>query len=196
MLWHTIAESLALLVESAEEAEGAAEHHGFNMFEYFSTLTNFLIMVVFLVYVLRRPLILFLESRRENMAKALREAKQKQEEAERRLLEYGSKLEHLEDEVSRIVGSYQKEAEADRVQIRDDADRAIERLARETEFTIKQEIRKAEKAIRESAIQATLEAAEEIIRARITEADQRRLADSYINTLGPSPTPRSRSVLE
>jgi F0F1-type ATP synthase membrane subunit b/b' len=156
----------------------------FDVFEYVSTVTNFIIMFGFLAYVLKRPLTLFLEARRENMAEALREAKAKQAEAEKRLDEYGHKLDHLEEEVARIVTAYEKEAEADRERLKQDADRAIDRLVRETEFTIRQEARKAEKAIREAAVQATLETAEEIVKARITEADHRRLADTYIASLG------------
>lgn len=172
------------VLAAAGGGEGG-EHH-FNAFEYFSTLTNFFIFFGFLAYVLAKPLKVFLETRRENMAAQLREAKVKQEEAERRISEYIHKLEHLEEEVQRIVGAYEKEAEADRERLRQDADRAIERLVRETDFTIRQETRKAEKAIREAAVKATLETAEELVRERITDADQRRLADTYIAKLDQS----------
>jgi F-type H+-transporting ATPase subunit b len=195
MAFDTLAHALLSMAHAATEAAEEAEHHGFDVFEYLSTVTNFVVMFGFLAYVLKRPVTLFLESRRDTMAKALHEAKHKQEEAEKRLLEYGHKLENLGVEVERIVASYQKEAEADRVQIRQDAERAIERLSRETEFTIRQEMRKAEKAIREAAVQSTVEMAEELIKGRITEADQRRLADTYISSLAPSPT-QKRSPLE
>jgi F-type H+-transporting ATPase subunit b len=179
----TLLSFVALAASAAVEGGHEAGEHGFNLFEYASTVTNFIIMFGFLAYVLRRPLTLFLEARRENMAAALREAKTKQAEAEKRLLEYGHKLENLEEEVQRIVTSYEKEAEADRERLRQDADRAIERLVRETEFTIRQEARKAERAIRESAVVATLEAAEDLVKSRITEADHRRLTDIYIGSL-------------
>lgn len=181
----SLAASVVTLAVAAAEAHegGGGEHHAFSLFEYASNVTNFVILFGFLAYILRRPLMLFLEARRENMAAALREAKAKQEDAEKRLVEYGHKLDHLEEEVQRIVTSYEKEAQADRERLRQDADRAIERLVRETEFTIRQEARKAEKAIRDSAVQATFESAEEMIKTRITESDQRRLADLYINNL-------------
>jgi F-type H+-transporting ATPase subunit b len=183
---HQLESVVALVIAAASAAVEGHEgggHDAFNVFEYASTVTNFVIMFGFLAYVLKRPLTLFLEGRRENMATGLREAKTKQAEAEARLEEYGHKLEHLEEEVQRIVAAYEKEAGADRERLRQDADRAIERLVRETEFTLRQELRKAEKAIREAAVQATLEAAEELVVARITEADHRRLADAYISSL-------------
>jgi len=182
---NAISTILALALAAAEEhagGHGAAEH-GFNAFEYFSTLTNFVVMFGFLAYVLKQPLASFLEARRENMATQLREAKDKQQAAEKRIAEYKHRLEHLEDEVQRIVTSYEKEAEADRERMKQDAERAIERMVREADFTLKQEVRKAEKAIREAAASATLEAAESMVKERITDADQRRLADTYIANL-------------
>jgi F-type H+-transporting ATPase subunit b len=171
------------LAAAAEGAEHAAGEHHFNAFEYFSTLTNFVVMFGFLAYVLKQPLQTFLETRRENMAAKLREAKDKQLQAEQRITEYKHRLDHLEEEVQRIVQAYEKEGEADRERMRVDAERAIERLTREADFTLKQEVRKAEKQIREAAAAATLEAAESMVKERITDADQRRLVDTYIGNL-------------
>lgn len=176
---NTAMTSLLVLMAAAGGGDHGGEHH-FNLFEYLSTVTNFVIMFGFLGYVLKAPLAEFLRARRENMAAQLEEARTKQAAAEKRIGEYKHKLEHLEEEVQRIVRSYEKEAEADRERLRVDTDRAIERLVRETEFTIRQELRKAEKVIREAAVKATLETAEEMIREQINDGDQRRLADTYI----------------
>lgn len=175
-----------LVATAAGGGDHGGDHHAFNLFEYLSTVTNFLVMFGFLAYVLKQPLATFLETRRENMAAKLREAKDKQANAEKRIAEYKHRLDHLEEEVQRIVTSFEKEAEADRERLRQDADRAIERLTREANFTITQEVRKAEKAIREAAASATLEAAEAMVKERITDADQRRLADTYIANLETS----------
>jgi F-type H+-transporting ATPase subunit b len=172
-----------MLATAAGGGDHGGDHHAFNLFEYLSTVTNFLVMFGFLAYVLKQPLATFLETRRENMAAQLREAKDKQATAEKRIAEYKHRLDHLEEEVQRIVHSFEKEAEADRERLRQDADRAIERLTREANFTITQEVRKAEKAIREAAASATLEAAESMVKERITDADQRRLTDGYIANL-------------
>lgn len=182
--------AVVLAASTGEHGEAhAAAEHAMNwsdkhvLFELASTITNFVIMAAFLVYALKQPLATFLKTRRENMAKALEEAREKQVIAEKRIAEYKSRLDNLENEVERIVKSYEREAEADRERMRQDADRAIERITREAEFTIRQEIRKAEKAIREAAANATLEAAEQLVRERMSGDDQRRLADNYIASL-------------
>jgi F-type H+-transporting ATPase subunit b len=148
-----------------------------------SMITNALLFFGFLALRLKPHVSNGLIARRENMAKQLEEARAKQAEAERRLAEYKTKLENLEAEVARIVKSYESEAEADRRRMQEEADRAIQRFVRETEFTISQEAKKAEKAIRNAAISATLEAAEQLLTSRITSDDRRRLADEYIRDL-------------
>jgi F-type H+-transporting ATPase subunit b len=148
-----------------------------------STITNALLFFGFLAIKLKPHVTNGLIARRENMQKQLEEARTKQADAERRLDEYKAKLENLENEVARIVKSYESEAEADRRRLAEDTERAIQRFARETEFTISQEVKKAEKAIRDAAIASTLEAAEELLKSKITSDDRRRLADEYIRDL-------------
>ena len=64
----------------------------------------------------------------------------------------------------RVVKGYEAEAEADVARLRDETAKSIERLERETEFTLQQEVRKAEKVIRAAAAAATLETAEQLVR--------------------------------
>jgi F-type H+-transporting ATPase subunit b len=176
---------LFLLLLSASE-HGAGHGHGeVNWFSLGSQVFNFVIFFGFLAYVLKQPLKSFLETRRETMAVQLREAETKQAEADKKLSEYGYKLDHLEDEVSRIVSSFEAQGKADQERLRADTDRAIERLVREVDFTIKQEALKAQKEIREAGVRATLAIAEKIVIERITDADRRRLADEYIAKITP-----------
>jgi F-type H+-transporting ATPase subunit b len=163
-------------------ASGGAEGHDahINWWTLGSMMVNAILFFGFLAIKLRPVVSNGLVARRENMAKQLEEARAQQAEAEKRLDEYKAKLDNLESEVDRIVKSYENEAEADRRRMSEEADRAIQRLVRETEFTLGQEVKKAEKIIREAAVSSTLEAAEEILTRSLTEADQKRLAEEYI----------------
>lgn len=173
------------LVMAAGGADGHAEGH-WDMFKLVSQYLNFFILFGFIAFVVRKPLMMFLEQRRENMAGQLRIAQEKQAQAEKRLAEYASKLEHLEEEIGRVVKSFEAQGEADRQRMIQDADRAAERLVREVDFTIRQESIKATKAIREAGVQATLAMAEKLIVERITDSDRRRLADEYVAQVNPS----------
>jgi F-type H+-transporting ATPase subunit b len=161
----------------------AGGHGEINWWVLGSMITNAALFFGFLAMKLKPHVSNGLIARRENMAKQLEEARAKQAEAERRLDEYKTKLDNLEAEVARIVKSYEAEADADRRRLAEDADRAIQRFVRETEFTISQEVKKAEKAIRDAAVASTLEAAEQLLTTKITPDDRRRLADEYIQQL-------------
>lgn len=167
-------------------AEAPAGGGGWNKFKIISQYINFFILFGGIAFLVRKPLQTFLEMRRENMAGQLREAQAKQAEAERRLAEYGQKLENLEAEIGRVVKSFEAQGEADRQRLVVEADKAIERLVREVDFTIRQESVKATKEIREAGVQATLTLAEKLIVERITDSDRRRLADEYIAQVLPS----------
>lgn len=162
------------------EAHGGAHHGEVDKFQLGSTIVNFILFVVIIYLAAKKQVLQGLVSRREAMAVQLREAKAKQEEADKRLAEYAHKLDHLEEEVSRIVQSFEAQGQADKERMKEEADKAIDRLVREVDFTIRQETLKAQKEIRESAVSTTLSLAENLVRERITDSDRRRLADDYI----------------
>ena len=176
------------LLAAAGGDHGAGEH-GISWWVIGSMVTNFVLFFGFLFVKLKGPVKGALVERRTNMAKKLEEAQAKQREAEAQLAEYKAKLANLEVEVQRVVSSYEATAKAEVQRMRQDNDKAIERLARESDFTIQQEMRKAEKMIREAAVRATLEAAESLIKERITDADRRRLVDQYISNLEQTTPP-------
>ncbi len=175
----------AMLAQTLAAAGGGhGEGHGhLNWWVIGSLITNAVLFFGFLAMKLKPMVSNSLAERHDNMAKQLEEAQIKQAEAEARAKEFKEKLENLEAEVERIVESYRAEAQADKERMISDTEKAIVRLSREMDFTIRQEVLKAENTIREAAVQATMAAAEQKIVQRITDADQRRLADQYIQKL-------------
>ncbi|MEQ9497375.1 MAG: ATP synthase F0 subunit B [Deltaproteobacteria bacterium] len=177
-----------LILLNTLAAAGGGGHGEMDWFVIASIITNAVLFFGFLAVKLRPVVREGLSNRRANMAKQLEEAKQKQAEAEKRLEEYAKKLENLEDEVERIVEAYEAEAKADAERMKEETEKAIVRMQRESEFTINQEIRKVENFIRGEAVKATMEAAEQLVKERITDADRRRLTDQYITELEKQPS--------
>lgn len=173
----------ALAVAASGGGEHGGEAHGFNWFELGSMVVNFALLFGFLGWKLSPAVRKGLRGRREEMGKRLVEAQAKQSEAEARLEEYKAKLANLEAEFRRVVESYEAEARADQAKMEEETEKAIQRLARESDFTIQQEVRKAERMIRDAAVEATLRKAETLIRDRITADDHRRLDDACIEQL-------------
>ena len=124
-----------------------------------------------------------LQNQRDEMAKQLKEAQDKQADAEKRLTEYEAKLSNLEKEVQDIMQGYEAQAEADEAKAQADAEAKIERMMRDADFTINQESLKAQRDIRDAAIDATISLTQTIFSERITDADRRRLADEYISNI-------------
>ncbi|MEO1230708.1 MAG: ATP synthase F0 subunit B [Myxococcota bacterium] len=180
----SLATKLGELVVAAADAGGhAAESHGIDWLVVISLFTNALLFFGFLFWQVAPMVSKGLKERRATMATELERAQKKQAEAEARLAEYQEKLDNLEREVSRVIESYEREAEADRKRFEEDTEKAVARMLRETEFTINQEMRKAERKIHAAAVEATLQAAEQKIRARIHDDDHRRLTDQYVESL-------------
>ncbi|MCC7385106.1 MAG: ATP synthase F0 subunit B [Deltaproteobacteria bacterium] len=179
--------SLTTLLLATPEAEHGA-HGAFNWFQLGSMFFNFVVFFGFLAFVIRKPLATFLVGRREKMAEQLRDAQSKQAAAEKRLSEYAARLANLEDEVRRVVQAFEAEGRAEAERLRVEGERAMERLKREVDFTLRQESLKAIKEIRAAGVDATLGMAESLISERITDADRRRLTDDYIKKLTPGST--------
>lgn len=188
----SVVEQLGLVVVAAGGGGGhggGGEHGGAGFLFVASLFINFLIFFGFLFWKAAPAVANGLRSRRANMAKELEAAQKKQAEAEARLAEYQEKLDNLEREVARVIQSYEREAEADRARTQVETEKALARMARETDFTIEQEMRKAQRLIRASAVEATIKAAEEKIQNRITLEDQIRLTDQYIQVLNNGSNP-------
>lgn len=168
---------------------GGGHGDGINWIEIVAMTINFGVLVYLVPKVVKAlgpdrlgPKAL-LQQNRDALAAQLKEAEVKQAAAEARLEEYAKKLDNLEHEVAAIVESYEKQGEADKHRLEEDADKAIERLVREADFTIRQESLKAQREIRGAAVTTTLEMAESLVKDRITDADRRRLADEYIGSV-------------
>jgi len=171
--------------EAHEEGGHDGEHHdaGIDWFELGSMVANFVLLFGFLAVVLRPTVRNALVARRQNLSERLEEAQKKQADAEARLEEYKTKMENLEAEFQQVLQSYEAQAKADRERLEAETEKALERMGRENEFTIQQEIRKIEKSLQTSAAQETLRRAEELVKERITDADQRRLTDEWVSQL-------------
>jgi len=172
---------------------GAGGDHGhahINWLEIIALWGNFFILLFFLPKIIKSLTGAtpkeHLQNQRNEMAQQLKDAEEKQAEAEKRLAEYAKKLGNLEREVKQIMAGYEAQAKADEEKAQTDAEQRIERLMRDADFTVNQESLKAQRAIRQAAIDATIELSESIISERITDADRRRLADEYISNLAKS----------
>lgn len=205
-----IISSLALLSSllsstTAFAAEGTGGHHEphiSNMWgvggQYaetpalgFLTIT-FLVFVLGLFFILRKPISIYVENRSHSVRKAIEEAQRAKAAAEARAREAEAKLASLDDEMKRLRGDFEVQGKAEMARIEKMADETAVRIAKDAEDTIAAESERARQTLRAEAARLALELAEERIRGALSSDDDARLQKALIAGLdAPKHQPRA-----
>jgi F-type H+-transporting ATPase subunit b len=184
--------------ERAEHAEGAeAGEHGeegpapFNFGEfgketppYVAMLINFGILAAAYYLLGKKPVAAGLQSRRDSISKEIEEAQRMKHEAEERAKVYQGKLEKLEEELHAARASLLNAGEAEGERIVREAEAKAERMRKDAEFLVEQEMKQIRGDLWRETVVAAVAAAEELLKKRVTQADQERLAEDYLSDLG------------
>ncbi len=103
--------------------------------------------------------------------------------SEKRLEQYESKFEHLEDTLAEVKAEYAAQAELEKKQIVIEAEERRVRMVRDAEFRVEQELRAARIELMHEAVVDATSMAEEIIRKRAAQADFDRMSEEYLGSL-------------
>jgi F-type H+-transporting ATPase subunit b len=176
--------------EGAKEGEGEHGPAPMNWADFHSATPPFLAMVVnfgILIagyYLLgRKPIAAALQSRSDTIAKDIQEAQRMLAEAKDRAKVYQAKLEQLEQAKTMARDSLVSAGEAERDRIIAEAQAKAERMRKDSEFLVEQELKQIREDLVRETVEAAVVAAEELLKSRITTADQQRLADEYLTDL-------------
>ncbi|MDM8521977.1 ATP synthase F0 subunit B [Desulfococcaceae bacterium HSG8] len=163
---------------------GGGDEHGAKPKGWIATDTyrviNFAVLAIALFFVLRKPISQSLDSRIKGIRDQLSELEAKKKVAEKELAEYNEKLLLLDQEAEKIVADYLKQGEEAKKRILAEAEAAAEKLEDQAKRNIGQEFERAKSQLREDILEKALVKAEEIVRQRITDEDQDRLVDEYL----------------
>jgi F-type H+-transporting ATPase subunit b len=176
--------SLAFEKGSREGGSSEAEEHGGSVAETLERLVNFVIFAGILYVVLRKPLVNFLDNHAERIQKALKEAKELQEEAVQKAERYQTQLLSVEEEALKIKQEAEQEALEEKKRILAEAQMQAERLMNQVKFEVDQEVKKAKEELKTFAALLAVEIAEKKLRAGLTESDQQKLVEEYIARMG------------
>lgn len=197
----------------ANEAKGGAKTDGeeeegpkpFNLTEFgtetppfIAMLINFGLLAAGYYFLGRKPIAAGLQSRRDTISKDIEEAQRMKHEAEERAKTYQHKLEQLEVELRSARESLVNAGEAEGERIVREAELKADRMRKDAEFMVEQEIKQLRGDLWRETVEAAVAAAEELLKKRVTPADQERLAEDYLADLGgkpkTSPVAPARSV--
>jgi F-type H+-transporting ATPase subunit b len=177
------------LAAHQNRAEPAAENDEsgpppINWMQYGAMLVNFGILAGAYYLLGRKPIAAALVARRDAIAKDIDEAQRMKQEAEERAKTYQAKLERLEEEVRMAREALVRAAEGERERIVAEAEAKAARMSKDAEFLALQELKQVRQDLWREAVEAAVQAAQELLKTNVTSADQERLAEEYLATLG------------
>ena len=170
---------LALSVSTALCASGEGGTKGWVSTDTFRVM-NFVVLVVALVFVLRKPLSQALGSRIKVIKEQLEDLEVQKTEAEKQLAEYNQKLAQLEKEAEKIVEDYIRQGHEAKARILKEAEASAEKLQVQARRNIEHEFEQAKLELQKEIFEKSLAKAEEIIKNKITGEDQNRIVDEYL----------------
>jgi F-type H+-transporting ATPase subunit b len=180
--------------QSGETAERGEEERGpapINWFEFgketppfIAMAVNFGILVAGYYLLGRKPIAAALQNRRDSIARDIEEAQRIKHEAEARAKIYQAKLDTLEEDMRAARDVLLRAGEAERDRIVAEAEAKAERMRKDAEFLAVQELKQVRLDLWREALESATQAAEDLLKKRVTAADQDRFAEDYLAELG------------
>lgn len=158
---------------------GEAEAKGWVATDTYRVM-NFVVLAAALVFLLRKPAKNALNARIEGIQEQLQELEARKGEAEKQLAEYNEKLARLDQEAEQIVSNYIEQGKEAKARIIEEAKATAEKLEEQAKRAIEHEFKKAKEKLQAEVAEQSLAKAEELIQARITDDDQEKLVDEYL----------------
>jgi F-type H+-transporting ATPase subunit b len=169
---------------SGEVVEGAAgAEHEEGLLPVIARFVNFAILVGTLVYLLRSPLMAYLNDRGTQIRSDLVNAAEMKRAAAAQLDEIDRRMKALPGELEALRGQGAQEIAAEEARIRAAASAERDRLLDQARRDIDQHVKVAERELVNHAADLAVAVAAERIRKTITDDDQKRLADRYVQQL-------------
>jgi F-type H+-transporting ATPase subunit b len=164
------------------ETHEAAEHEE-GLLPVVARLVNFAILIGTLVYLLRSPLATYLKDRGTQIRSDLINAAELKRTAAAQLEEIDRKMKALPGELEALRAQGAQEIAAEETRIRAAAGAERDRLLDQARRDIDQHVKVAERELVNHAADLAVGVAAERIKRSITDDDQRRLADRYVQQL-------------
>lgn len=141
---------------------------------------NFAVLLAILIYLLRKPVTKALSDRIQGIKDQLEDLEARKKEAEEELAAYNRKFQQLEQEAEKIVDQYIQQGQDAKARILEEAQSAAVKLEEQARRNIDHEFNKAREQLQAEVMEKALVKAEEVIKSRISDKDQERLVDEYL----------------
>jgi len=175
--------ALAQESQAAHETSGAEEHQGRGAIDTVARLVNFAILAGTLWYLLRSPIAKYLADRGTQIRSDLVNAAELKQTAAAAIEEIDRKLKALPAELEALRAQGAQDIATEEARIRAAAAAERERLLEQARREIDLQVKVAERELVMHAADLAVGVASERIKKNITDDDQRRLLDRYVQQL-------------
>jgi F-type H+-transporting ATPase subunit b len=180
-----MAAAVVLFSSFALASEGGAAGRSADLLDLLYRWINFSLLVIILVVVLRKvPVKEYFSSRIEAIQKELEDLKKQRESAEVKARELETKLKAFEGERKEIMEQYRADGLAEKERILAEARDRAKQILEQAEVSIQYEMQTAKEKLKDDVVALAAQRAEEIIAREMTDKDQDRLVNEFIEKLG------------
>jgi len=141
---------------------------------------NFSVLALALFFLLRKPVSQALSGRIQDIKDQLSELETQKQAAEKQLADYNERLARLDHEAKEIMEAYIQQGHEAKARILKAAEASAEKLEEQAKRNIENEFQKAKEELHAEILEKALGEAEVIVKAKITDDDQNRLVDEYL----------------
>jgi F-type H+-transporting ATPase subunit b len=178
------AAGFVLLSSFALASEGGADRSA-DLLDLLYRWINFTLLVIILVVVFKKVNIKqYFTARIEGIKKELEDLKKQREAAEGKARDLENKLKAFEGERKEILAQYRADGLAEKERILAEARDRAKQIVEQAEVSIQFEMQTAKEKLKEEVVALAAQRAEEIIAREMTEKDQDRLVNDFIEKLG------------
>ena len=165
---------------SAAASEHKAESKGWAATDTYKVM-NFGVLAIGLFLLLKKPVSQALNSRIKGIKDQLDELEEKKMAAEKQLAQYNEKFSNLEQEAEKLIEDYIRQGNEAKARIIEEAKQAAEKLEEQARRNIEHEFKRAKLELQQEVVEKALKKSEEIIKSKITDKDQEKLVDEYLD---------------
>ena len=145
---------------------------------------NFAVLVIVLVWVFKKVHIGdFFKSRSAEIRKRLEDLRNGRGDAERKFLEIERKFMEFEKNRQTLIEQFRADGLAEKEAIIAEAKERAKQIIEQAELAIQQELKGVKERLQREVVALAAEKAEEIIAREITDKDQDRLVDEFIESV-------------
>jgi F-type H+-transporting ATPase subunit b len=171
--------NIGFALASGGEGEHGAPPKGWVATDTYRVM-NFSVLALALFFLLRKPVKQALNGRIQDIKDQLSDLEMQKQKAEKQLADYNERLARLDHEAKEIMETYIQQGHEAKARILKAAEASAEKLEEQAKRNIEHEFQKAKQELHAEILEKALGQAEVIVKAKITDDDQNRLVDEYL----------------